>query len=233
MRWGGDIYQEFPHPLGVLEVEITHADGQLTALELAIKLGPSRMVEHMLVMDPISDHPNAPTVNCVRIACRRHKAELLKLLFGSGVDANIRDENGDTPLALLCQAVDQEAVVFAADGPEPDWPFSIIVARLSACVSTILSAGADPTIKNNSELSPLDHLRRHMNYDGDEQFRQELASCWNDRFDIDEFEIQERPTCGPLLDMHSSRHSPAAVYDDVRARPCPMPKLRDQMNLFN
>lgn len=49
-----------------------------------------------------ADLVNSHLATPLHVACRANKENIVKLLIGCGVEANVQDEHGQTPLLVSC-----------------------------------------------------------------------------------------------------------------------------------
>ena len=78
------------------------ANGQ-SMLHKCAQLGNSDMI--MLLLERTGAKPdlvNAQLATPLHIACRSNKEPVVKFLIGCGVEANVQDEHGQTPLLVCC-----------------------------------------------------------------------------------------------------------------------------------
>lgn len=74
-----------------------------TMLHKAASLGYSEML--MILIERTGAKPdivNAQLATPLHIACKNNKESVVKFLIGCGVDVNIQDEHGQTPLLICC-----------------------------------------------------------------------------------------------------------------------------------
>ncbi|EMR64652.1 putative nacht and ankyrin domain protein [Eutypa lata UCREL1] len=126
-------------------------------------------------------------IDYTHAACQRHKPEVFRLLFGrvGRLDPNLRNDDGHTPLALFCQAV--EIGLEDAEFTAP-----MVAVRSMGCVSELLRLGADALVKDNAGVTPLDRVRKIMNYVGPSEYMREVARVWNTAFVIEGSVLREK-----------------------------------------
>lgn len=111
-------------------------------------------------------------------ACKGLEPGYFRVLFGgnpSRLDLNLRDINGKTPLAMLCEALTERFVTPGRD--------DINTAKRSvACARELLRLGADVSAADIDGVTPLDRALGIMQYDGDDSFLQEASRAWNESF---------------------------------------------------
>ena len=74
-----------------------------TMLHLAALLGHADML--MVLLERTGAKPdilNAQLATPLHLACKNNKEGVAKFLIESGVDVNIQDEHGQTPLLICC-----------------------------------------------------------------------------------------------------------------------------------
>jgi ankyrin repeat protein len=72
-------------------------------LHLAALLGHHEIL--MILIDRTGAKPdcvNAQLATPLHLACKNDKESVVKFLIGCGVDVNIQDEHGQTPLLICC-----------------------------------------------------------------------------------------------------------------------------------
>ncbi|RYP59672.1 hypothetical protein DL769_008436 [Monosporascus sp. CRB-8-3] len=134
----------------------------------------------------------ALAVDYTRAACRRHKPEVFGLLFGrrdrgrpSRLDPNLRDSAGDTPLALLCAAVESGLA-------DSDFTADMVATRTALCVAELLRLGADPGLANDAGVTPLQRVARLMDYEGPDEYLAAVARAWSASFVIKDSMLRVR-----------------------------------------
>lgn len=179
-----------------------------TPLHYAIMVSDGRMVDFMLGMRPSRHDPgehlslrrgdvDPPLTSYARAACRDHNPDMIAVIFQFGhIDVNIIDENGNTPLIMLCACVEKDARK-SAQGLHPNSDPTILAVTSSECISRLLACGADPNLVNNEGVTPLDYIRRMAEYSGDCVYLKEVAKTLGEVFLIDEDGIEERMVSDP------------------------------------
>ena len=84
------------------EANIYDANGQ-SMLHKAAQLGQTEVL--MLLLERTGskvDLVNAHLATPLHVACRSDKENVVKFLIGCGVDANVQDEHGQTPVLVSC-----------------------------------------------------------------------------------------------------------------------------------
>jgi ankyrin repeat protein len=72
-------------------------------LHLAASLGFQEML--MILIDRTGAKPdcvNAQLATPLHLACKNNRESVVKFLIGYGVDVNVQDEHGQTPLLICC-----------------------------------------------------------------------------------------------------------------------------------
>ncbi|RYO89283.1 hypothetical protein DL762_003306 [Monosporascus cannonballus] len=134
----------------------------------------------------------ALAVDYTRAACRRHKPEVFSLLFGrraggrpGRLDPNLRDGTGNTPLALLCAAVESGLA-------DSDFTADMVAMRTALCVAELLRLGADPVLANHAGVTPLQRVARLMDYEGPGEYLAAVAREWSASFVIKDSVLRAR-----------------------------------------
>ncbi|RYP90212.1 hypothetical protein DL770_003675 [Monosporascus sp. CRB-9-2] len=129
----------------------------------------------------------ALAVDYTRAACRRHKPEVFGLLFGrpGRLDPNLRDSAGDTPLALLCAAVESGLA-------DSDFTAEMVATRTALCAAELLRLGADPGLANDAGITPMQRVARLMDYEGPGEYLAAVARVWSASFVIEDSVLRVR-----------------------------------------
>ncbi|RYP25616.1 hypothetical protein DL767_008327 [Monosporascus sp. MG133] len=134
----------------------------------------------------------ALAVDYTRAACRRHKPEIFGLLFGrraggrpGRLDPNLRDSAGDTPLALLCAAVESGLA-------DSDFTADMVATRTALCAAELLRLGADPGLANDAGITPMQRVVRLMDYEGPDDYLAAVARVWSASFVIEDSVLRVR-----------------------------------------
>lgn len=109
-------------------------------------------------------------------ACVDRQTQVAKNLIATGMDVNQADDDGITPLHLAAQQSDASTVtvllahraqVDAVDvhGNSPLWKAVFNSRGDGEVIRLLRSAGANPGLKNNHGVAPLDLARGIANYD--------------------------------------------------------------------
>lgn len=122
----------------------------------------------------------ALAIDYTHAACQRHKPEVFHLLFGrvGRLDPNLRDNDGRTPLALFCQAVESGL-------EDTEFTATMVAIRSMGCVSELLRLGADVMVKDNDGVTPLDRVRNIMKCAASTEYMREVSMVWNSTFVIE------------------------------------------------
>ncbi|KAK7751815.1 hypothetical protein SLS62_006301 [Diatrype stigma] len=127
------------------------------------------------------------SIDYMYAACSRHKPEVFRLLFGpvGGLDVNLRDADGNTPLAFFCTAVKLglEDMEFTAP---------MIAGRSAGCVRELLRLGADVGLADRAGATPLDKAAEIMRYNGYSPYLNEVARVWNHVFVLEGGALKEK-----------------------------------------
>ncbi len=128
----------------------------------------------------------ALAVSYTQAACQRHKPEVFQLLFGrvGRLDPNLRDREGNTPLSLFCIAVEMGL-------EDSDFSAEMIAARSAGCVRELLRLGVNVALANDHGMTPLERVRRIMEYTGSSEYLAEVARVWRQCFVIEGSVLRE------------------------------------------
>ncbi|RYP02867.1 hypothetical protein DL764_005552 [Monosporascus ibericus] len=134
----------------------------------------------------------ALAVDYTRAVCRRHKPEVFYLLFGrragfhaGRLDPDLCDSAGDTPLALLCAAVESGLA-------DSDFTADMVATRTALCAAELLQLGADPRLANDAGITSMQRVARLMDYEGPDEYLAAVARVWSASFVVKNYVLSVR-----------------------------------------
>ncbi|KAI0906717.1 ankyrin repeat-containing domain protein [Ustulina deusta] len=113
-----------------------------------------------------------------KAACRRQKPKMFSLLFKTGLDPSICDEDGNTIVHMICDYVET-----LSPNDAPKWRMECIAKRSAFCLTACLKWGVTYQPRNKKGVSGMDRVVEILKYSGHCEFRQTLARHWRERID--------------------------------------------------
>ncbi|KAI0457233.1 ankyrin repeat-containing domain protein [Xylaria acuta] len=113
-----------------------------------------------------------------KAACRRQKPKMFSLLFNSGLDPTICDEDGNTLVHMICDYVET-----FWHNAEPEWAMECIAGRSVFSLIACLNWGVMYQLDNKQGVSGMDRVLGILKYSGNCEFHQTLAKHWCEYID--------------------------------------------------
>jgi ankyrin repeat protein len=149
-----------------------------TALMLASALGHDAVVRELLDLGAAREHKDGAEMTAVHYACEYNHASILALLLDGMADPDaLRPETGIRPLRWAAYQGSRDCVkLLLSRAPYAPIPYSVDVNARSErdgktalheaaynfyydIVEMLINAGADPTIKDNNDRTPLEYAK--------------------------------------------------------------------------
>lgn len=151
-------------------------DTRTTALDQAVMHGNLEMVRELLADGAKVNVKNGARPTILMYLGENSSAELVRTLVSAGAKVNRKDEDGETPLAMVADLdedrpevlqalIDAGAKVNARNNDGETALFKAAGSSNIESVRVLLMAGADPNIKNEEGQSPLQQAHKY----GDEE----------------------------------------------------------------
>lgn len=119
----------------------------MTVLQMACLTNNARKVSEIISKKPNIDIKNDIGDTALHIACRGSHLIITSMLTSCGADVNIADKDGLTPLHIVCFNIQVIKSIDGLEGCRSSGNFEMI--------DVLMEAGADPTIKDNKQRTPL------------------------------------------------------------------------------